>query len=654
MTDRYDAPNVEHMDLPEWLQAAVPEELEDAKIAGGGTHPPTESVRLNGPPGTGKTTQQALRLAYLIEEEDLDPEEDITLVTYRRALANEVETRLKKWGVLSEDVDLKYWTTIHAACNRANNVLDGDFKNDGGRLGPAVTGREKYVFCAKELGIQYKAGLPWEDARGELLLDTFSWLRNNLLDPADRSDVRKAPQYDNLKDKWPGVSVPTLWGEYQDWKDDHGFLDFHELLEAGVVGELPPTDVVVIDEYHDVTPLMAKVSERWIEAADTVIVAGDPLQVVNSYAGADPRFFTQRLDHLPEVLLGKSWRVPEEHWHAASRMLSTEFPAPPVERDGHGKIIPYNSPIFAHDSHTGEWTQLPGESIPGSPAAIWVEHIDGEADRSMLILVRTQQQAIGVSRALDKAGIIHDAQDDVGGWDDRRVSLYDAMRKLDRVPRDYAHDTHHGIERYGSNGDGTQKDPGRIRLIPEEAATLLEHTPVRTLEIDSDRRDRLVSRIRDDETPMRVEDLNDEYVSPTFWERFTGASASVSNLIKAGELEDHDLEALRRALSRNDGLCSGLSKTRVLTIHASKGSEATDVVLYDGITSRISREMERSQRTKENEARTWYVALTRASERLHLMFGGFDWMQPHLPQNLPQIAASRSGHAVATDGGETR
>jgi DNA helicase-2/ATP-dependent DNA helicase PcrA len=81
----------------------------------------------------------------------------------------------------------------------------------------------------------------------------------------------------------------------------------------------------VIDEYHDATPLMAAVSERWVEAADNAIAAGDPDQVVNGYAGASPRFFEEIGDRierdLPVVQLDRSWRCPDEHFEAAARIL---------------------------------------------------------------------------------------------------------------------------------------------------------------------------------------------------------------------------------------------------------------------------------------------------------------------------------------------
>jgi len=81
------------------------------------------------------------------------------------------------------------------------------------------------------------------------------------------------------------------------------------------------------------------------------------------------------------------------------------------------------------------------------------------------------------------------------------------------------------------------------------------------------------------------------------------------------------------------------AETRVLTIHASKGAEASNVVVYDGITGTIADSMEQSPTLRENEARTWYVALTRASERLHFIRGAFGY-DTYLPDDLEPWAAS--------------
>jgi DNA helicase-2/ATP-dependent DNA helicase PcrA len=59
--------------------------------------------------------------------------------------------------------------------------------------------------------------------------------------------------------------------------------------------------------------------------------------------------------------------------------------------------------------------------------------------------------------------------------------------------------------------------------------------------------------------------------------------------------------------------------------------------------------MARDEETQKNEWRTWYVALTRSSQRMFVLRGGFDWMQSILPQTLLEWA--QDGHAAAEEGG---
>ena len=115
----------------------------------------------------------------------------------------------------------------------------------------------------------------------------------------------------------------------------------------------------------------------------------------------------------------------------------------------------------------------------------------------------------------------------------------------------------------------------------------------------------------------------------------SGASDAGSNIT------DRDSEALKAALDRNDEPVRGV-ETKVYTIHASKGSEAKNVVVYDGITKTIQDGMLDSEQTRKNEYRTWYVALTRARGNLFVLRDAFGWTEPFLPETL--FAAAKEAH----------
>jgi len=149
-------------EIPDALRAGLPEELKDAELAGADVAGADESCRLYGPPGAGKSTQSAFRAGTLATEEGLKPS-DMTVVTYRKALAGVVRNRLIDWGVFeAPDVDpekadsanpFQYWCTIHAAAARATGFLSNLDSQDNDLTG-MVGGKAKRRFCT-ELGISY-------------------------------------------------------------------------------------------------------------------------------------------------------------------------------------------------------------------------------------------------------------------------------------------------------------------------------------------------------------------------------------------------------------------------------------------------------------------------------------------------------------------
>jgi DNA helicase-2/ATP-dependent DNA helicase PcrA len=656
-------------EIPDALRAGLPEELKDAELVGGHIAGADESCRLYGPPGAGKSTQSAFRAGTVAEEKDLRPS-DMTVVTYRKALAGVVRKRLIDWGVFEEpDVDpekadsanpFQYWCTIHAAAARATGFLsDLDMQDDD--LTGMVGGKAKRRFCT-ELDIDYLPPRPWLETRWTVFYDLYTYAKNNLLDVGEwghiedtglsalRSDPAADRRLDAFREKWgTATSFEKIVGEWEAFKREHDIHDFYELLEAAAVGGTPPTRLVVIDEYHDATPLMAAVSERWVEAADTAIVAGDPDQVVNGYAGATPRFFEEIGDrverNLPVVQLGRSWRCPDEHFEAAVRILRQERSPPTLTTAGPGQLLRHPAPELRHDGD--EW-RLPDPGTDGGPVSLWQEY-----GTDLMYLTRTRKQADGVAAALDEEGIVYVSQDDVGGDWELRLTLLRALDTLEGVrPEETTTSTRIGD--YGGASGSTAKSPGTYALTVEEARALFRHTHGRYLDADRDDVEEFLQEAEYSDGPDDIPlDALTEYVTDKWWLRYGAGAPSISELTR---LADRDREAMRAAWTRYDppytlALAEG---TRVLTIHASKGAEATDVVVYDGITGRISRDMEERADARENEARTWYVALTRSSKRLHIIRNVFDWTDPHLPPDLePRAAKAALDAAVAADGGDS-
>lgn len=373
-------------------------------------------------------------------------------------------------------------------------------------------------------------------------------------------------------------------------------------------------------------------------------MAGDPDQVVNSYAGASPRFF-EELDELvnhelPVVRLDRSWRCPDEHFEAAAHVLRAEREVPALTTDGPGEILRHSSGQYEHDGN--RW-HFPDAETDGSAYRLWETYGPG-----IMFLTRTQKQADGIAAALDDNGVIYRSQPDVGGSWETRLSLLRALDLLDGVAPDRS--TRTGLDEFC--GGTRHRSPDKRALAVDDAKELLTHTHGRYL--DSDREEWLEWLSEYDcggNEPVPLTEF-DEHVTSKWWLRYNGGASSIENFTR---LNGRDRTALRSAWDRYDGFDADLEAvgTRILTIHASKGAEASDVVVFDGITGRIQDAISSDAGARENEARTWYVALTRASQRLHIIRDSFDWVDEYLPQDLePRAVGAVADESGLTDGGD--
>lgn len=608
------------------------------EITGVDEYPADSSVKLNGPPGTGKTTESAARVATLLEEYGYELS-DVLWATYRRSLAMETLERLADWDVIPQselsdpsDGPTRHISTMHAVASRMV-----------GGVGEPVNYGDKKRYCEKR-NLRYHKNSAWDQPPGRLLFDVFTYAANNLLDLRDPRDCDQIPMVEDLRDKYRG-DLGRAWEAWQDYKAQNEKIDFYEQLKAPLQRNVTPNqDIVVIDEYHDATPLMAKLAESWIESAEIAIVAGDPLQVVNTYAGARPQFY-KRVD-LPEIQLPKAWkRPPQQHWAAATSLLKNAHEPPEVEIANNGSIHVGESPGFSHSD--GEW-HVPSVNEARSPG--WV--ID-EYGTDTMFLARTQKQASGVARALEKAGVLFETQSsmDIDGWGARedvaeRTALYNALQRIQGVEGELR--SGGGLSRYDNSGDKTLDD---VKLRHQEAAALIDHASAKHLAGSRDDVTEFANEIQNSETVVDGPDIA-EYTKAEFWDVYSRGAGAVRHLNKSsyrngGEtLTDRDRGALQAAIEANDGPVKTVD-TLVYTIHASKGSEAKNVVLYDGVTNRIRAAMQESERERKNEWRTWYVAFTRSRANLFVLKDGFEWTKPFLPGNL--LISAREAEDVEVD-----
>lgn len=624
---------------------------DNISIAGGDAVPATESVKINGPPGTGKTTQGLRRVYELLDADEYDLW-DVCWATYRRSLAKDVLGRLAEWGIIDR-ADLedplcgstRHIATAHAVAYRISG-------SERFAQYDTVSWRHKQDFMLSEYNLPMSTDNQRTPDYGDLLFGVYYWLKSN---ERTMDGAHEAPGWGELQSNWS--SAPGLQEFADDWeayKDNNNLVDYFEYLEyVRDEGICPPTPVVVIDEYHDVYPLMHSVCKMWAEAADVAIVLGDPQQVVNAHEGASPEFFVG-LD-LPEVRLKKTWRVPETLWNAATDVLAGWHTpnSPEFDQSVEGVIDEVRGTKMDFNRDTGEW-ETPTSQY-GTPDSLVADH----ADESMMFLARTRRQVEGINDTWDTAGVIYRSQ--VGGdWrdDDRRRHLFNALQRLRGVKAEYTDWQEHGVV-WGETATDLDLDTSESppqRMTASELAHILDYTAAKFIDGPRSVADDLAN------TMARINDRHYSIaelvpvVTDEFWEEMTRGAASATHLVQREGTSALDTDELYRALVRNDSPTfaienqhpdleadgdanhidgDGLDDAPVsMTIHASKGSEADVAVIYDGITKRIREGIRSDPAVAANEARTWYVALTRASRKNIIVRDAFWWVESYLPPAL--------------------
>lgn len=573
------------------------------EIAGVDQHPPEASLKLNGPPGTGKTTQLLERVAALLDGSY--EVRDIAFVTYRKEMASEFLRRLHERGYIEQEEaekpwkhDTRHFGTIHGVCNRITSdatVAENKHRRD---------------FMYEQFNAKYDGrGSNWDDepsrddSIGTLLFDAYDWCIEN-----KNHSFPLAPGYRKIKDK--AISPPSFeefdeaWTEYKQNGDEDGkpIRDFAGMLrDVDESGLRPSGEILVVDEYHDMTPIMASICEGWMDEFDTVVVVGDPLQAIYSYKGADPSFFTD-LD-LPEVLLDRTYRVPENVWKYAKGVLDHEPPS-----------IEPNSP-------GGEV-----RAVRGEPHEVQEKYGDG----SVMFLARTNSQLHTIAESLKQRGIIFRAQERVGGWNNsgKRLHLFNALQKVRNArPVDNVNPKtgQTGMARYAEQEvEQGVRLPENVTLEAPEARALVSKTPAGYF----DDTKKSIKTYLKGVSSVKGTDLIPR-VNPSFWDDMTNGAASVDHLLAYDQKE-----TLRTALNRYDRPFPHIDTAPVpdvLTIHASKGKEADTVALYDGIPPAVERDVQTDPTQRRAESRVWYVACTRAAENLLVFRDEFDYCTPYLP-----------------------
>ncbi len=270
---------------------------------------------LIGGAGTGKTTTLVHRIAYLIHEKGVPPE-NILAVTFTGKAAGEMKDRVEK--LIGEGNTKNLWTgTFHYL---GRKIVSYGIE----RLGyppefQLITRDAQEELFEKATGIRSK-----EKARA--ILREISRYKGNLI----------SPEYllEHVKHKWRR-EVAEAYEKYQKELFFNGFIDLDDLIFLSVRLLRQYDDIkelfserfryILVDEFQDINRGQFVLMQILSSRHKNLFVTGDDDQSIYGFRGASSKFLMDFRKYYPdhrEVRLTQNFRSPDEILNVANTLIS--------------------------------------------------------------------------------------------------------------------------------------------------------------------------------------------------------------------------------------------------------------------------------------------------------------------------------------------
>ena len=275
-------------------------------------------------PGTGKTKVITHRIAHLIRNHQVAPEQ-ILAVTFTNKAAQEMLERIQSTELLGATQGLEvHIHTFHAFCVR---LLREHAKKIGLEVNFPIFDQdmqeEILMECLLKLGLSEQNYPLWK------LREIISLCKMKLEDPtADRAEIRLGDGT-LINDRTEVGDILRLLKAYQERLKDHEGLDFDDLLGKAVkvLEQVPDVRAkyhnnlrfILVDEYQDINSAqyaLLKLLSR--DAPHNVMVVADENQSIYSWRGSNPQYIERFKDDFNPTVVEL-----DVHYRCSERILQT-------------------------------------------------------------------------------------------------------------------------------------------------------------------------------------------------------------------------------------------------------------------------------------------------------------------------------------------
>ena len=270
--------------------------------------------------GSGKTRALTHRVAYLIEEKGVKPW-NILAITFTNKAAGEMRDRVN--SLVEYGADSVWVSTFHSLCVR---ILRRFIENIGYTTDFSIYDSDDTKTLMKQIFKDLEVNTKVLKERG--VLGVISSAKNEMISPEEFMLSAKAEGDSRLK------RIAELYMEYQKRLKKNNALDFDDLLVKTVELFQSKQEVleyyqdrfryIMVDEYQDTNTVQFKLVSLLAAKYRNICVVGDDDQSIYRFRGAKPEImlgFEKDFPGTKRVLLGTNYRSTKEIVETSLRLI---------------------------------------------------------------------------------------------------------------------------------------------------------------------------------------------------------------------------------------------------------------------------------------------------------------------------------------------
>ncbi|MDO5416099.1 MAG: ATP-dependent helicase [Lachnospiraceae bacterium] len=566
-------------------------------------------------PGSGKTTVIVGRVRNLVEKQGVNPG-NILVITFTRAAAREMEERYLALNMEHTGGRVSFGT-FHSVFFR---ILKLAYRYDGNNI---VKEEQRMQFVREEMG---RLSLDVED-EGEFI--------SSILTEISSVKGEMIPLEHYYAKSCSGEIFQKLYQSYENELRKLGLLDFDDMLVMCYQLFKERKDIlsawqrkypyILIDEFQDINRIQYEVVKMMALPGNNLFVVGDDDQSIYRFRGARP-----------ELMLG----FPKDYPDAKQVLLDVNYRSTPQIVDTAAKLIAHNKTRFPKNIHANKESSRPVITRVYANGGAEVDSICreirdytriGASFEEIAVLFRTNQGPRLLVEKMMEYNIPFQIRDELPNIYDHWV----ARNLLDYILIARGHTERSRVlsvinrpKRYVSRDalEGELINWEQVKSFYQDKGWMVERIEDLEYHLMAIRKMAPTAAINYIRKAVGYNDFLKEYAAgrkmkpEELYEIADQVQESAAEYKTAEAWFQHILEykeQLKQQAADRNRKKEGVS---LMTMHSSKGLEFRIVYILDaneGVTPHHKAFLDADM---EEERRMFYVAMTRAKERLHVYY----------------------------------